>query len=364
MKVQDIQTLIESIAPLQLQESYDNSGLLVGNSQDEINGVLITLDVTEEVIDEAIKMQLNCIVAHHPLVFKAIKKLTGSNEVERCLIKAIKNNIAIYCAHTNLDNASEGVNRKIANLIGLENQRILQPKDGMLVNLVTYVPKDYVDVVRAAITEAGAGKIGDYEACTFNTQGEGTFRALENANPFVGSFGELHKEAEVKIESIVPKHSVNLVLTALKMAHPYEEPAFDVFALENTNPYVGSGMVGELPKEENVTEFLNRLKSIFKVESLRFTESNKNIVKKVAVCGGSGSFLISQALRVKADVFITGDVKYHDFFIPENKMIIADIGHYESEQFTKELFYETIKEKFPKFAVHLSMVNTNPIKYL
>ncbi len=364
MKVQDIQTLIESIAHLQLQESYDNSGLLVGNSQDEINGVLITLDVTEEVIDEAIKTQVNCIVTHHPLIFKGIKKLTSANEVERCIIKAIKNNIAIYCAHTNLDNASEGVNRKIANLIGLENQRILQPKADTLVKIVTFVPADFADVVRAAITEAGAGKIGNYEACTFNSQGEGTFRALENANPFVGSFGELHKETEVKIESIVPKYSVNLVLAALKMAHPYEEPAFDIIPLENTNPYVGSGMIGELPEEENVQEFLKRIKSTFKVESLRFTESNKNTVKKVAVCGGSGSFLISQAQRAKADIFITGDVKYHDFFISENKMIIADIGHYESEQFTKELFYETIKEKFPKFAVHLSMVNTNPIKYL
>jgi len=364
MKVKDLQRLFETIAPLSLQESYDNSGLLVGNSNDEISKAIITIDVTEAVVDEAIAENADCIIAHHPLIFKGIKKLTGSNEIERCLIKAIKHSIAIYCAHTNMDNVFVGINKMIADKIGLISRQILAPSKDTLVKLVSFVPTSHIQQVRTALCNAGAGQIGNYSDCTFSTEGKGTFTANEGSSPFVGEQAKLHTEVEERLETVVPKYALAQVLQALQSAHPYEEVAYDVFALENVHPQIGAGLIGELENPEDVSEFLQRIKTTFKADGVRYTESKNNKIKRVAICGGAGSFLISAALRAKADIFITGDVKYHDFFIPENKMVIADIGHYESEQYTKELFYEIVTKKFPKFALHLSKVNTNPIKYL
>ena len=364
MKIKDICNIIENVAPLALQESYDNAGLLVGSAQMDVSGILLCIDITEAVIDEAIGKNCNLIISHHPLIFSGLKRLTGQNETQRCVAKAIKNDIAIYSAHTNIDNVLQGVNGKIAEKIGLTNTRILQPKSDILLKLITFVPHEHAEKVRNALFEAGAGQIGNYDACSYNLEGFGTFRAGEQANPFVGHSGEIHTEPEMRIELILPVFLKNKVLGALFKAHPYEEPAFDFIPLKNTWKEAGAGIVGELQEAENESDFLLRLKKIFDLKVIRHTGFSGKKIKRVAVCGGSGSELLKDALRVDADVFISGDFKYHEFFNAENQILIADIGHYESEQFTKEVFYDIITKKLPTFAVRISETNTNPINYL
>lgn len=364
MDVRSITNTIESFAPLALQESYDNAGLLVGNPDMETTGALLCIDVTEAVIDEAISMKLNLIIAHHPLIFKGLKKITGQNEVQRCVIKAVKHDIAIYAAHTNIDNVIAGVNGKIADKIGLISRKILQPKQGMLLKLVTFVPKLHVQRVREAIFEAGGGTIGNYDACSFNCEGYGSFRPNNDAQPFVGEANKIHYEEEIKIEVILPDYIQKQVVSALIKAHPYEEPAYDLIPLNNAFDRVGSGIIGELPETEDEKTFLKRIKSIFGTSTIRHTALLGKQIKQVALCGGSGSFLLSEAIHANADVFISGDFKYHEFFDAENRILIADVGHFETEQFTKDIFYEIIQKKFPTFAIHISKINTNPIIYL
>ncbi len=363
-KVHDIASLIEKIAPLPLQESYDNAGLICGDSTMEVTGVLISFDVIESVIDEAIDNDLNMIVSHHPLVFSGLKKITGKNYIERCLIKAIKNDIAIYAAHTNIDAAPNGLNKLFCNKLGLKNCRILSPSHIELVKLVTFVPKNDATEVRHAIFSAGAGHIGNYDHCSFNIEGEGTFRAQEGTRPHVGEKGITHHEKEIRIEVILPDFIKEKVISAMIQAHPYEEVAYDIFPLKNHWMGAGSGMIGDLPEALDTITFLNFVKDTFKTGSIRHTSPVKDKVKKIALCGGAGSFLISDAIAAKADVFITGEIKYHDFFNSDGKIVLADMGHFESEQFVKELFEEAIKKNFSNFAVRLSEVNTNPINYL
>ncbi len=365
MIIKQVVDFFEGIAPASFQEDYDNAGLLVGNNSNEVKGILITLDVTEQVVQEAIELGANLIVAHHPIVFSGLKRFTNNNYVERTVIKAIKNDIAIFAAHTNLDSVIyNGVNTKICEKIGLKNLEILSPAKDKLCKLVVFVPADYSEVVRKAIFDAGAGVIGNYDSCSFNQQGTGTFRAGEGANPFVGNKGELHKESEIKIETIIPTHLTNKIIGAMAKAHPYEEPAYDIYPLNNKWKQVGMGMVGELTVAEDEIDFLKRIKKIFNAGSVRYTQLQNKKVKKVALCGGAGSSLLKDAIGVGADVFITGDFKYHQFFDAENRIVIADIGHFESEQYTKELFYELLTRKFSNFAIHFTKVNTNPIKYL
>ncbi|MEI8378364.1 MAG: Nif3-like dinuclear metal center hexameric protein [bacterium] len=364
MNVQSICNLIEEVAPLTLQESYDNAGLLVGNSQMEVFGVLATIDITEAVIAEAIEKKCNLIISHHPLIFSGLKRLVGQNEVQRCVAKAVKNDIAIYAAHTNLDNVLQGVNGKIADKIGLINSRILQPKQNRLLKLITYVPRLHSYRVREALFEAGAGQIGNYDACSFNVEGTGTFRANENAVPYVGEINEIHSEPETRIEVILPDYLQFKVLEVLLKSHPYEVPAYDFIPLQNSWNEVGAGLLGELETEEDELEFLKRIKTVFNCSVIRHTNFLAKKIKRVAVCGGSGSSFLSDAIRAKADVFITGDFKYHEFFDAENRILIADIGHFESEQFTKEIFLEIISKKMTTFAVQISDIKTNPINYL
>ncbi len=364
MLVKDITTIIEDFAPLTYQESYDNSGLIVGNEQDEVTGVLICLDCVGEIVDEAIATNCNMIVAHHPIVFSGLKKFNGKNYIEKTVMKAIKNDIAIYAVHTNIDNVKNGVSFKMAQRIGLKNCSILQPKKNLLSKVVTYCPVNEAENLRNAMFNAGAGSIGDYAACSFNTEGLGTFKGNENTNPTVGEVGKLHHENEVKVETVVPSHLVNKVVASMKNAHPYEEVAYDVFALQNIYENVGSGVVGELELEEDELTFLKRLKTDLSTACVRHTPLLGKKIKKVALCGGSGSFLLNNAIAQQADIFITGDFKYHQFFDAENKIIIADVGHYESEQYTSELIYEILNEKIPNFAVRLTANNTNPLNYL
>ncbi|MCA1744704.1 MAG: Nif3-like dinuclear metal center hexameric protein [Bacteroidales bacterium] len=362
--LQEIISEIESFAPLSLQESYDNSGLQVGHPAMEVTGILITLDVTKAVLEEAIANHYNLIVAHHPVTLSGIKKLTGQTTAERLWMMALQNNLAIYAAHTNLDSVSGGVSTVLADKIGLINQRILEPRSNLLVKLVTFVPHHQAREVRQALFDAGAGKIGEYDQCSYNVNGEGTFRGNENTHPFAGESGLLHTEPEVRIETIVPEYLQNKVIQALLASHPYEEPAFDLIALKNQWNSIGFGIIGELPEPLPVPTFLQALKRSTNTGCIRYTEVEKTEIRNVAVCGGSGSFLLKQAIRQQADVLVTGDFKYHQFFEGEKKIMIADIGHYESEQFTKELFFKLLTKKFPNFAVRLSNVNSNPIKYI
>ncbi|MDP1746418.1 MAG: Nif3-like dinuclear metal center hexameric protein [Bacteroidota bacterium] len=364
MKLQEITDCLEAYAPLALQESYDNAGLICGSKDMDITAALICLDSTEAVIDEAIERGCNLVIAHHPIVFSGLKKFNGKNYVERVIIKAIRNNIAIYAAHTNLDNVHNGVNAKIAEKLGLVNCNVLAPQKNLLKKLVTFCPEAKAEEVRTALFSAGAGKIANYDECSFNTTGTGTFRAGAGSDPFVGEIGKQHQENEVRIETIYPQHIESQLLKALFETHPYEEVAYDLIPLSNTHNRIGAGLVGELPEKSNEMDFLKHLKTVMKSDSVRYTALRDKMVKKIAICGGSGSFLLGDAIKSGADVFVTADFKYHQFFDAENRIIIADIGHYESEQFTVELFYEILKKKFSTFALLISTINTNPIKYL
>ena len=363
MLLKTIITEIEKFAPLAYQESYDNCGLLTGHKEQEVTGAILCLDCIEAVVDEAIQKNCNLIIAHHPIIFSGLKKLNGTNYIEQTIIKAIQNNIAIYACHTNLDNVKLGVNKKIADKLGLINQQILSPKKSVLKKLVTFVPATHLDIVRESLFNAGAGNIGNYDSCSFILEGTGSFRGNENSNPFIGEKGKLSLEKETRLELIFETVNEATIISALKQNHPYEEVAYDIYQLENTYQNIGSGMVGELEKPISETEFLENLKSIFKVKVIKHTAlTNKNI-KKVALCGGSGSFLLKNAINSKSDIYISSDFKYHEFFDAENQILVADIGHYESEQFTPEIFYEIISNKFPTFASYLTETNTNPVNY-
>ena len=364
LRIRDILQEIERHAPLWLQESFDNSGVQVGDVNQPAQGALLCLDMTEAVIDEAVELGCNLIIAHHPLVFKPLKSLTGANYVQRCIMKACKNDLVIYAAHTNLDNATDGVNFKLAEYLGLQNVRILNPQQGILLKLATFVPEAQAEVVRTALFEAGAGHIGAYDACSFDIRGEGSFRASEGCQPFVGSVGTLHREPEIRIETILPKYLKSRVLRALFATHPYEEPAFDFYSLENEWQQAGSGIVGSLPEEEDERMFLQRIKETLELHSLRHSHLTGRKIRKVALCGGSGAFLIPEAIAAGAELFITGEAKYNDFFDVEDRILLAVIGHYESEICTKHIFRDIISKKFPTFAVQFSTINSNPVNYI
>ncbi|WP_085536400.1 Nif3-like dinuclear metal center hexameric protein [Massilibacteroides vaginae] len=363
-KIKDILREIETFAPLPLQESYDNAGVQVGDVNQLATGALLCLDVTEEVVEEAIALGCNLIIAHHPLIFKPLKRLTGGSYIERCVIKACQNDMVIYAAHTNLDNANGGVNFYLADMLGLKNVRVLNPQKNALLKLVTFVPEAYADVVRNALFHSGGGSIGNYDSCSYNLKGEGTFRANEGCKPFCGEVGEMHYETEIRIETILPAFKKAAVTRALLSVHPYEEPAFDFYPLANSWNETGSGIVGELPEEEDEFSFLSRLKDLFNVGCVKHSALRNKPVREVALCGGSGAFLINDAIAYGADVFITGEAKYNDFYDVENRILLAVIGHYESELHTKDIFYNLISKKMPTFALHFSNVNSNPVKYL
>ncbi|MFB6455077.1 Nif3-like dinuclear metal center hexameric protein [Chitinophaga sp. Hz27] len=364
MKIKDIIQVIEQYAPLQYQESYDNAGLIFGDASREVTNVLLTLDATEEVIDEAIARGCNLVVAHHPIVFGGLKKINGNNYVERVAIKAIKHDVAVYAAHTNLDNVRNGVCAEMASRLGLTNCRILQPKKGLLKKLYTFVPAADAEKVRNALFEAGAGHIGNYSECSYNGEGQGTFKAGVGTDPYVGKVGERHFETETKLEVIFPLYLEGRVIQALLGSHPYEEVAYDIVTLDNMYHEVGSGLVGELPEEMDELVFLKLVKARFGTGCVKYTSLRGKSVKKIALCGGAGSFLLKRAIGVGADVYISSDFKYHEFFDADNQIVIADIGHFESEQFTVELFYHILTEKFRNFAPLKSTIKTNPVNYL
>jgi dinuclear metal center YbgI/SA1388 family protein len=364
MIVQDVINHLHDLAPLNYAEDFDNVGLLVGDKNQTVSGVLVTLDTLEAVVDEAIENNCNLIVSFHPIIFKGLKKLTGKTYVERVVIKAIQHNIAIFSIHTALDNAFQGVNSIICDQLQLQNKKILMPQSGTLKKLQTYVPNENAEALRTALFNAGAGSIGNYDSCSFNLEGKGTYKGNEESNPALGKKGELHTENETLISVVFAKHVESKVLKALFNAHPYEEVAYEITTLDNTNQYIGMGMIGELSQEMEELDCLQYVKDRMTTECVRHSKFLNKPIKKIAVLGGSGSFAIGAAMASGADLLVTADLKYHDFFSAENSILLADIGHYESEQFTKSFLVDYLSKKITNFAVVLSKTNTNPVKYL
>jgi len=362
--IKDVLKLLEALAPPFYQENYDNAGLIIGNLDTKVTGVLVSLDMTEDIVEEAIKQNCNLIVAHHPILFKPLKSLTGKNYVERTILRAIKHDVALYAIHTNLDNVKGGVNFHIAERLELENVKILAPKNQILSKLTTFCPKEDKKNVLEALWKAGAGNIGNYQNCSFQLEGIGTFEPNAQANPFLGKQGVFEEASETRIEVIFPSYLQRKIVQTLKEAHPYEEVAYYLHNLENENQEIGSGAVGELSDAMSEEDFFTFLKEKMNLKVLKHTKTLNKPIKKVALCGGSGVFLLKTAIAAKADIFITADVKYHEFFDAENKIVLADIGHYESEIFTKELLHKVLSEKFPNIAVQISQTNTNPVYYL
>jgi dinuclear metal center YbgI/SA1388 family protein len=363
VKVFEILHAIHEVAPLKLQESYDNAGLLVGTHDQLIERALICVDVTEAVVEEALEKKCEMIISHHPIIFKGLKNLVPNGPVERIVLMAVRNNLAIAAVHTNIDNVIDGVNAMIARRLGLGRLQVLRPLPNQLRKLVTFCPTGHADKVRQAMFDAGAGKIGNYDSCSYNLDGFGTFRGGEGTNPFVGNKNQLHSEAEQRIETIVPIYNVRKVIDAMLQAHPYEEVAYDIYPIENTFNSIGAGQIGYLEVPLTQNEFLDLVKTRFNCKLLRHSKVLESSIQKVAVCGGSGAFLINDAKALQADAFLTADLKYHDFFEADNKLLVIDAGHFETEQFTKELIAGIIQEKIPNFAPLISEVNTNSVHY-
>lgn len=365
MTIAEVTSALEAFAPLALQEDYDNSGLQVGNRSAECHGALLCVDVTPAIVDEAIARGCNLIVSHHPLIFKGLKRITGATQVERVVLKAIYNNIAIYSCHTSVDNATNGVSWEMARRLNVINVETLEPQQGKLLKLSFMVPMAHCETVKTAIFKAGAGEIGNYDCCSFSVEGEGSFRALDGANPFVGALGDIHHEPEMRVDVLLPRWLKSKVEKALIEAHPYEEPAYEFISIENESKFTGSGIVGTLSDPMSLSQLIGRIKNEFNSPVVRCNAVDEGqTITRIAMCGGSGAFLIRNAIAQGAQVYLTSDVKYHDFVDYKNEIIIIDIGHFESEQCTKNIFYRVIQEKFPNFALYYSDIEQNPINYL
>lgn len=364
MKLKDLCSYLDSEVPLSLQESYDNSGLQVGLPESEIKSALITLDVTEAVLDEAISQKCDVVISHHPVIFGGIKKIAGSNMAERLITRAIKNDIAIYSSHTSLDVVSNGVSRKMAEKLNLTDVRVLKPLEKKIFKLVTYIPESHLDSVRQAIFDAGAGVIGNYDQCGYISSGMGSFRGNEKSEPFAGQKGKIHHEKEIRFETVMYSHLKENVINELLRSHPYEEVAYDIYSLENSNGDIGMGCTGKLKEEMSEKYFLKFVSEVFNAKGLRYSNHTGKMMKNIALCGGAGISLLPDAISSGADAFITADIKYHNFFDADKRILLIDTGHFESEKFSTEILYDLIIKKFPKFAVRFSETNTNPINYL
>jgi len=371
MKIKEIISILEEMAPLAYAENFDNVGLLVGNQEIEASGILVCHDALESVIDEAIAKNCNLVVCFHPILFAGLKKITGKDYVERSIIKSIKNDIAIYAVHTALDNHQDGVNKIFCEALALTSTKILIPKQNFIRKLVTYTIPENADKIRNALFAAGAGNIGNYENCSFNSTGIGTYKGNEQSNPFIGERFELMKSEEIKIEVTFEKHLENKIVDVLFKNHVYEEVAYEIYDLQNKNQNVGLGMIGDLSVPMEEKDFLNFVKEKMQAEGIRHSVFLGKPIKKVAVLGGSGSFAIKNAILAGADVFLTADLKYHQFYEAENQILLADIGHFESERYTKNYIVDFLRKKILNFAtslpsgrIFLSEENTNPVKYL
>lgn len=363
MKIQDIINVLEEMAPTAYAEDFDNVGLLLGDKNETCTGVLVCHDALENVIDEAIATNCNLVVCFHPILFSGLKKITGKNYVERTVLKAIKNDIAIFAVHTALDNHKNGVNKIMCDALGLKNSKILVPKQQFIKKLTTYTTPENVEQVKQALFNAGAGAIGDYNECSFTSEGTGSYRGNENTNPTVGTVGELMHEKEIKIEVIFEKHLQNQILNTLFKAHVYEQVAYQIVTLDNQHQDIGLGMIAEFETPMSEQNFLQFVKDNMQCGGIRHSALLNKQIKRVAVLGGSGSFAIAAAINQNADAFLTADLKYHQFYEAENKLLLCDIGHFESERYTKNYIFDYITKKLRNFAIILSQENTNPVKY-
>jgi dinuclear metal center YbgI/SA1388 family protein len=364
MKIKEIISVLEEMAPLAYAEDFDNVGLLVGEQETEATGVLVCHDALENVIEEAIAKKCNLVVCFHPILFSGLKKITGKNYVERAVIKAIKNDIAIYAVHTALDNHQEGVNKIFCDALGLINTKVLIPKHNFIRKLVTYTIPENAEEVRNALFDAGAGTIGNYENCSFNSKGIGTYMGNEHSNPQIGERFEFVQGDEIKIEVTFEKHLENKILKALFKSHAYEEVAYEIYELQNQHQNIGLGMIGELETPMEAEAFLHFAKEKMQCGGIRHSDFIGKKIKKVAVLGGAGSFAIKNAIQAGADAFLTADLKYHQYYEAENQLLLADIGHFESERYTKNYIVDFLRKKILNFAIILSEENTNPVKYL
>ncbi|QJP34435.1 Nif3-like dinuclear metal center hexameric protein [Nonlabens sp. Ci31] len=362
MKIKDVIAHLEVLAPRFYAEDFDNTGLLTGEKTTDLTGILVTLDCLENVVDEAIDNNCNLIVSFHPIIFSGLKHLQPDDYVRKAVVKAIKNDIAIYATHTALDLAKGGVSYRMAQEMGLNNVKTLIPKSQLIKKLVTYIPQDHFEEVKEALFAAGAGTLGNYSECSFSTDGEGTFRGNEWSKP---QLGEALKRSTVKEKALsitfLPHLEAAIKATLINF-HPYEEVSFEISTLENSYQNIGMGVIGDLAEALETEEFLRKTKSVFKTGVVRSSFSRKRTIKKVALLGGSGAFAIKNALQSGADAYITADLKYHDFFQGQD-LLLCDVGHYESEQFTKNLLHEYLKEKFSNFAVLCAQARTNPVNY-
>ncbi len=364
MTIQEIIDTIEAVCPRAYQENYDNSGVQVGDTRRMATGALLCVDVTEAVLEEAIRLGCNLVIAHHPLLFKPLKRLTGSSFIERCVQMAVRHDLVLYAAHTNADNAPQGLNAVLAERFGLTQTQPLEPLQGQLMELVTFVPSEHTEAVRQALWRAGAGRLGNYDCCSYSHSGVGTFRAGAGANPFVGTIGELHREEEERLSVILPAYRQGAVMQALRTAHPYELPAVSLIPLANEHPTAGGGIVGDLPEAMSEREMLLHIKEVFGLKVLAHSAWRERPVKRMAICGGSGAFMWKRAAQLGADLFLTGEAKYNDYFDAGEHLLLVTIGHYESEEVANELFMRIISQKFPTFATHRTTAGTNPINYL
>ncbi len=361
--VQDILSTLNKKAPFSLQESYDNSGLIIGDLTQQVSGICIALDCTLEVLKYAKKHKANLVVTHHPILFKPIRKIGNQSWEEKIIRFSIKHNINILSIHTNLDNIKAGVNDKIGEKLGLKNLNILSPKSQILTKLITFVPIDHFSSLREALFSAGAGAIGNYDHCSFSSDGIGSYRPNQQAKPYKGTSGITEQVKEKKLEVIFPNYLSNFIVQTLEKHHPYQDVAYDLLALKNASKDIGAGMIGTLDKAMALSDFLALIKKTFKTSVIKYAVGTKKKVRKIAFCGGSGFFLLKHAIAKGADVLLTSDLKYHDFFEAKEQIHLIDIGHYESEQFTNQLIKEILREKFPKFAIRIVKTSTNPVKY-
>ena len=363
MKLHQVIEILEAWTPNNYAESFDNTGLLVGDRNENLTGILVCHDTLETIVDEAIQNNCNFIVSYHPILFDGLKKITGKTYVERAVIKAIQNKISIYALHTALDNQPHGTNKVLSDAIGLTNSKVLIPQSADILKLITYVPKNHAESLKNALFDAGAGNIGNYDQCSFALEGKGTFRGNENSHPVIGEKGIRHTEEEIQLGVIFPKHLKQNVLNVLFANHPYEEVAYELYQTLNTRQDIGMGMIGSLAKPMHEQAFLEHLKTTLNLKIVRHSGFLAKDIQKVAVLAGSGAFSIGEAIAQNADALVTGDLKYHQFFESEGNILLADVGHFESEQFTKYLIHDYLVKKIPNFAVVLSKLNTNPIHY-
>ena len=362
LKIQSVTNALEQWAPPSLALSYDNCGLLVGDPYRLVDKALVSLDVTEAVVQEAIEKQANLIIAHHPVIFKGIRSISPTTDSQRAIILAIKHDISIYAIHTNLDRVNDGVNKALADRLYLTNRSILEEASNLF-KLITFVPTKDLLAVRNALFAIGAGNIGEYEKASFFTSGVGSFQGRSSSNPSIGKAGEFTEVKEEKLEVLLTDTLLSSALKTLKEHHPYEEVAYDIITLHNKNQNHGSGMIGELSESLSSDDFIQYLQERLGLQLVRHSASIENKIKSVAICGGAGFDLLKNARQKGADAFVTADLKYHDFFEADDSLLLCDIGHYESEHWAIQEIKGYLTRNFANFAVLSTTINTNPVHY-